>query len=82
MTEAISDTPPAEKKKLGTYFCNRCELKIEGISKDPIHSTTLGIFHGKCMKEAYQAIRDEEAKKDAEKAAKKKPKKVKKDKDV
>lgn len=77
MTEAKSDTPPVEKKKLGTHLCNRCDLKIEGTSKDPIHSTTLGVFHGKCMKEAYQAIRDEEAKKEAEKAAKKKPKKKK-----
>lgn len=75
MTEAKSDTPPAEKKKLGTHFCKRCENKIEGTSKDPIHSTTLGIFHGKCMKAAYQAIRDEETKKETDKAAKTKKKK-------
>ena len=78
MTETKLDAPPVEKKKIGVAICDRCDKKIECTSKDPGHSTTLGIFHGKCLKEAYQELRDAENKKEAAAAAKK-TKKEKKD---
>jgi hypothetical protein len=69
MTEEKLEAPA--KKKLGTHLCDRCGKNIECTSKDPVHSTSLGIFHGKCMLEHYQAIRDAETAKEVAKAAKK-----------
>lgn len=67
MTEAKSDTPPAEKKKLGTCICDRCEEKIQCTPKDPVCSTSEGMFHYACMKAHYQELRKEEEKKEAKK---------------
>lgn len=80
MTEEQAVVVPAEKKKVGTHLCSRCEKKIECTSKDPVNMTSEGVFHNACMKEHYQLMRGAEAKKEADAAAKKKkPAKKKKE---